>query len=251
MKNTQYIEPDYELYQSIDALNRPKSWSDNFVWNTSDKVDAASGQNKLIDTILSLDCVCICGEPGCGKSRLIKEIAGKSVCRVQTFTEIASDKKEIDDSCDIIILDALDEISELLIVKSLQEIAILRDKGKKVYFSCRKHYIERFTENFNSIQTVCYVKLLPFDETCINRYISSNVANEVSRNSLKELRNTNETVRKICSTPRYLEYLVAYTEGSTADSLKDGSVLERIFDYVIERDFETELKKVKTERILI
>lgn len=92
--NTQYIEPDYELYQSIDALNRPKTWSDNFVWNTSDKVDAASGQNKLIDTILSLDCVCICGEPGCGKSRLIKEIAGKSVCRVQTFTEIASDKKE-------------------------------------------------------------------------------------------------------------------------------------------------------------
>lgn len=243
MKNTQYIEPDYELYQSIDALNRPKTWSDNFVWNTSDKVDAASGQNKLIDTILSLDCVCICGEPGCGKSRLIKEIAGKSVCRVQTFTEIASDKKEIDDSCDIIILDALDEISELLIVKSLQEIALLRDKGKKVYFSCRKHYIERFTENFNSIQTVCYVKLLPFDETCINQYISSNVANEVSRNSLKELRNTNETVRKICSTPRYLEYLVAYTEGSTADSLKDGSVLERIFDYVIERDFETELKK--------
>lgn len=60
--NTQYIEPDYELYQSIDALNRPKTRSDNFVWNTSDKVDAASGQNKLIDTILSLDCVCICGD---------------------------------------------------------------------------------------------------------------------------------------------------------------------------------------------
>lgn len=241
--NTLYIEPDYELCQSIDALNRPKTWSDNFLWNTSNKVDGSSGQNQLIETILSLDCVCICGEPGCGKSRLIKEIAGKSVCRVQTFTEIASDKKKFDDSCDIIILDALDEISEFLIVKALKEIASLRDKGKKVYFSCRKHYIERFAENFNSIQTLCYVKLLPFDETRINRYISSNVSNEIQRNNLKGLRNTNETVRKICSTPRYLEYLVAYAEGSSADSLKDGSVLERIFDYVIERDFETELKK--------
>jgi len=243
MKNTQYIDPDYELYQSIDALIRPQTWADNFVWNSPNKEYGDSEQKKLIDTILSLDCVCICGEPGCGKSRLINEIARKSDSLVQTFTEIASDNKKLNDSCDIIILDALDEISEFLIIKSLQEIASLRDKGKKVYFSCRKHYIERFKEYFNSIHALCYIKLLPFDEIHINRYISSNVCNEVPRKNLQALRNANDTVRKICSTPRYLEYLVAYTDGSSEDSLKEGSVLERIFDYVIDRDFETELKK--------
>lgn len=51
--NTLYIEPDYELCQSIDALNRPKTWSDNFLWNKSNKVDGVSGQNQLIETILS------------------------------------------------------------------------------------------------------------------------------------------------------------------------------------------------------
>lgn len=243
MKNTQYIEPDYELCQSIDALVRPKTWGDNFVWNSPNKNGGDSEQNKLIDTILSMDCVCICGEPGCGKSRLIKEIAEKSCSLVQTFAEIVTDNKKLDDSCTIFVIDALDEISEFLIVKSLQEIVSLRNKGKKVYFSCRKHYIERFKEHFNSIQTLCYVKLLPFDESRINRYISINASNEVPRNNLQALRNVNETVRKICSTPRYLEYLVAYTDGSSADSLKDGSVLERIFDYVIDREFETELKK--------
>lgn len=244
MNKSVYIEPRFELYNSIESLNRPLSWADKIYMGNNRHNSTTSSSISKIEELLSKDCLCICGEPGCGKSRLFEELSFIANCPIQTFANIIAPYNTIEDSHDIIILDALDEISEFQIIENLKKIAELRQSGKKVYFSCRQHYIERFRNHFDVIPSLNYVKLFPFDNSLTENFINKNLSDSAKKKELLQLIHSNESVRKVCSTPRYLENFVEYTSNSDINNIDD-SVLENIFEYVIDKDFQEELNKKK------
>lgn len=64
-----YIIPQIIKYYNIDDLLR----------NNRDSFLSYAGENLLIDDLLQKDFVCIVGEPGIGKSRLLEEVKNHSL----------------------------------------------------------------------------------------------------------------------------------------------------------------------------
>ena len=111
-KEINYITPQLEKYQNIDDLlknNNHDSWY-------------GSEKSLTIDDLIEENFVCIVGEPGIGKSRLLEEIKKKISqepfsCKASEFTTMSIPKEN-----EYCIIDALDEVEGYLFYNVLQSI---------------------------------------------------------------------------------------------------------------------------------
>lgn len=113
-----YIIPKILKYQNIDDLLDNKN-SDCSLFDT--------GENLSIDELLQGDFVCIVGEPGIGKSRLVKEIvSGKIGLPLYHCTASQFESKSVPEYLKYCIIDALDEVDGNVFFSTLQSIRIIR-----------------------------------------------------------------------------------------------------------------------------
>ena len=131
----EYIVPQIIKYKNIDDLLENNNGSNSF-FNIKEKLS--------IDKLLQESFVCIVGEPGIGKSRLINEIKRHSFKKIlYTCTASEFNIKSIPEALGYCIIDALDEVEGNKFYRTLQAIKQYKklNPNIKVLFTCRKHYV--------------------------------------------------------------------------------------------------------------
>lgn len=216
-----YIVPKITKYSNIDELLKNKS-------KTPSLFDI---ENFLsIDDLLSENFVCIVGEPGVGKSRLISEIK-KHHTKKLLFTCNASDFKsqEIPSGIEYCIVDALDEVDGSAFSNTLQLIKQYKEKHQdvKVMFSCRKHYVVSYASIFSSCTKLVFVEVNRLEDREITKIIDT--CSDITKENI----NKSPKLRKLLSIPRYLTFLLK-SENQRGAISNIGDLFEFIIDNSIE-----------------
>ena len=224
-----YIIPQLVKYKNTDDLlnnsDKPRSLFD-------DRKDDISIANLLNENF-----VCIVGEPGIGKSRLIEEIK-KTLskdsylsCTASEFsTEVTSNEIEY---C---IIDALDEVEEYRFYKTLQSIKQYKGDNPdvKVLFTCRKHYVASYAQHFASCKELAYAELFRLKDADVERVINECAPN-IKSHVLKSTK-----LRELLTNPRYLTFLLKY-----AEQKKEISNIGELFEFIVSESIQTAIKNSK------
>ncbi len=192
----EYIVPQIIKYQNIDDLlennNKARSLFD-------------TDESLSIDELLQENFVCIVGEPGIGKSRLVEEIRNHSSKKtIYHNTASCFESKSVPDNFEYCVIDALDEVEGNLFFSTLQTIKEYKAENPdtKVLFTCRKHYVASYAKHFASCTDLIYVELCRLKDEDVMRVIDkcseTTKANVAKSAKLKEL----------LTIPRYLTFLL-------------------------------------------
>lgn len=217
-----YIVPQIIKYSNIDELlknenkNRSLFDKENFL---------------LIDDILNENFVCIVGEPGVGKSRLISEIKTCLTEKPLSFCNASEFKTQVISSdVEYCIVDALDEVDGSAFSNTLQLIKQYKEEHQyvKVILSCRKHYVASYANLFFSCTKLVFVELNRLEEREVTKVI------DTCSIVTKENVNKSPKLRTLLSIPRYLTFLLKCEEQRGAIS-NIGELFEFIIDSSIEK----------------
>lgn len=219
-----YITPQIVKYQNIDDLlenNRQRTFFD-------------VAENLSIDKLLEEYFVCVVGEPGIGKSRLVDEIkkqisANIYPCSASKFnpTDVPAEKKYC-------IVDALDEVEGNSFYDILQSIKQYKEENldAKILFTCRKHYVASYAKYFSDCRNLRFVEIRRLNENEVMNVVNSHCC-------LTTIENINKSpkLRELITIPRYLTFLLE------CDEQKGGSLnIGELFEYMIARSIQAAIK---------
>ena len=220
-----YIIPQIIKYHNIDDLLR----------NNRDSNFSYAGENLSIDDLLQKDFVCIVGEPGIGKSRLLEEIKKHSPKR-SFYTSTASkfEPKSIED-IEYCIIDALDEVDGNAFYGTMEVIKQFKEDNPdtKVIFTCRKHYVESYAKHFASYKDLFYVELCRLKDEDVDKVIDEQCSETTKVNLAKSLK-----LKQLLTIPRYLTYLLEYERQKG-----DISNISNLFEFMIGNSIQTAIQK--------
>lgn len=235
---TNYIIPQIIKHHNVDDLlennNQARSLFD-------------SGENLSLDKLLQENFVCIVGEPGIGKSRLVEEII-KHFSDKKLYQSTAShfESESIPEGSEYCLIDALDEVEGNLFFSTLQTIKEYKvaNPDAKVLFTCRKHYVASYAKHFASCTGLIYVELCRLKDEdvmeVVNRCSETTKANVAKSAKLKD----------ILAIPRYLTFLIEYEE-QKGDISNIGDLFEFIVGKSIQNAVNARHKENDNESIKI
>jgi len=238
-----YIVPQITKYSNIDELLKGEN-----------KTRSLFNENPLlIDDLLNENYVCIVGEPGIGKSRLISEIK-EHPTKKMLFACNASDFKSqvIPSGIEYCIVDALDEVDGSAFSNTLQLIKQYKEEHQdvKVILSCRKHYVASYANLFSSCTKLVFVELNRLEDREVTKVIDT--CSDVTKENV----NKSPKLRKLLSIPRYLTFLLE-SENQRGAISNIGELFEFIIDSSIEKvltaykdTFRIENFKVLIKRVI-
>ena len=241
---TNYIIPQIIKYHNVDDLLE----NNNQVRSLFD-----SGENLSLDKLLQENFVCIVGEPGIGKSRLVEEIRNHSSKKTLYYSSASHfESKSVPKVFEYCIIDALDEVEGSLFFSTLQTIKEYKAENPdtKVLFTCRKHYVASYAKHFASCTDLIYVELC--------RLKDEDVMGIVDRCSETTKTNVTKSVKlkDILTIPRYLTFLLEYEE-QKGDISNIGNLFEFIVGKSIQnavnarhKDNDNESIKILIQRVL-
>lgn len=226
-----YITPTIQEYNDVSALLSP---IDN-KYSIFEK-ELEGDKHIMLDDLLDKPYICVVGEPGIGKSRLLKELASKIEGRGDAYKHMHASEFGINPAETEIkyyLFDALDEVDESRFHKTL--IAI--DQFKKdhfdthVIFTCRKHYIETYLKAFTTCKNLHYIEINRIKDNDRDELIKSVYENweEILKNpKLKEL----------LAIPRYMDFLLQYK-----DSGRELHGIGDLFNHIVQQSITEAIKK--------
>ena len=221
-----YIVPQITKYSNIDELLKNES-------KTPSLFDI---ENFLsIDDLLSENFVCIVGEPGVGKSRLISEIKTCLTEKPLSFCNASEFKTQVIPSdVEYCIVDALDEVDGNDFNYTLQLIKQYKEEHQdvKVMFSCRKHYVVSYASIFSSCTKLVFVEVNRLEDREVIKIIDT--CSDVTKENITK----SPKLRKLLSIPRYLMYLLENEE-------QRGSIsnVGELFEFMVDSSIDETLKK--------
>lgn len=230
---TDYIIPQIKRYDVIDSLlmNNNKSHS---------IFDA--GEYLSIKSLLQEKFVCIVGEPGIGKSRLVEEIKNQISTKFYFCTASEFKSESVPKNVEYCIIDALDEVEENIFYGTLQLITQYKIiyPDVKVLFTCRKHYVASYSKYFSSCSDLIFIELCRLSDQDVMEI--ANKFSEMTRDNIAK----SSKLRELLTIPRYLTFLLEY------ERKKNGiSNICDLFEFIIGRSIQTALNSrsniVKTE----
>ncbi|MFC2610667.1 MAG: hypothetical protein ACFNYA_04090 [Capnocytophaga granulosa] len=219
-----YIVPQITKYSNIDELLK----------NESKTPSLFDRDNFLsIDDLLSENFVCIVGEPGVGKSRLISEVKTKLTEKSFSFCNASEFKpKVIPSDIEYCIVDALDEVDGSGFSYTLQLIKQYKEEHQdvKVMFSCRKHYVVSYASFFSSCTKLVFVEVNRLDDQEVTNIIDT--CTDVTKENI----NRSPKLRKLLSIPRYLMFLLE------SENQREGiSNIGELFEFIIDKSVDEAL----------
>ena len=194
-----YIIPQILKYQNIDDL---------FVNNNKARSLFYADRNLSIEELLKDDFVCIVGEPGIGKSRLLDEIKDYSTKNIHSCKASEFKNEPIPKDIEYLIIDALDEVEGDAFYSTLQQIKDFKENNPntKVLFTCRKHYVASYKNHFTSCNDLIYVELCRLRDENVMEVV--NKCSEITKASV-----TNKSkLKELLTIPRYLTYFEEFEE---------------------------------------
>lgn len=221
-----YILPYIKQYIKIDDL-----------LESTDKSNSTriTDKSSFLDTIRNTHHLCVVGEPGIGKSRLLKELesalSSKDVVKCNAVDFIS---KSVGINVKYCIVDALDEVESNQFSRVFREIKDFceNNKNTNVVFSCRKHYVASYARIFSSFTDLSYIELLRLDDESV-RDILSSCSNQVISNIGKS-----NKMLDLLSVPRYLEYFIEYQKENV-----DCEDIGQIFEVFVEKNILHAIEK--------
>ena len=219
-----YIEPRITKFSNIDELLK----------NESETPSLFDIENFFsIEDLLSENFVCIVGEPGVGKSRLISEIKTRLTEKPLSFCNASEFKKQaIPSDVEYCIVDALDEVDGNDFNYTLQLIKQYKEEHQdvKVMFSCRKHYVVSYASIFSSCTKLVFVEVNRLDDQEVTNII------DTCADVTKENINRSPKLRKLLSIPRYLMFLLE------SENQREGiSNIGELFEFIIDKSVDEAL----------
>lgn len=215
-----YIIPQIIKYQNVDDLlenNRDRSLFDI--------------RNHLsIDELLQDNFVCVVGEPGIGKTRLINEIKNKISTRLHHCTASKISHEPIPRDIEYCFIDALDEVegnlfySTLLIIKQYKE----DNPNVKVLFTCRKHYVVSYAKHFASCKGLIFIELCRLSDKEVMKIVDE-CSETMGANVAKSTK-----IRELLTIPRYLTFLLEYKNQKGVCSN-----IGELFEFIISNSIQT------------
>lgn len=218
-----YIIPKIIKYQDIDDLLENKNRSRSLLY---------TGENLSIDELLQAKFVCIVGEPGIGKSRLVDEIIiHSSKETIFSCKACELNKNLIPSGIEFCIIDALDEVEGNVFFSTLQSIKDYKSKNPnvKVLFTCRKHYVESYAKHFASYKDVFYIELCRLRDEEVDEVVDEHCSETTKVNLAKSSK-----LKQLLTIPRYLTFLTEYEKQRGAISN-----ISDLFEYIIGSSIQT------------
>lgn len=219
-----YIVPQKITYQNVDDL-----LENNKINSLFDEKEELS-----IDKLLQEKFICIVGEPGIGKSRLVEEI--KERLSEHSYFYCTASEFEIENTPtdkEYCIIDALDEVDGSSFYRVLLSIKQFKDGNPdvKVLFTCRKHYVASYANHFVACSGLNYIELCRLNESEVYKII--NETSETTRENVSK----SPKLRELLSIPRYLVFLLEREE-------KQGgcSNIGELFEYIVIRSIQAAIK---------
>lgn len=241
--NIEYINPRIKEFSTIDDLLK----------NHNQANSAFDENNTLsIDDLLDKNFICIVGEPGIGKSRLIKEI--KCKLKEKAYHCPASDfiPAELTSAPEYCLIDALDEVDDSQFISKLKEIIGYHKNHPevKIIFSCRKHYISSYANHFATVTSLTYIELFILNCQEVDDIISK-YCSEATRKNIA----SSSKLKELLSIPRYLVFLIEKEE-KRGECRNIGDLFEYIIDEsiskaIVGRNGEEYLARERNKIILI
>lgn len=219
-----YIIPQIIKYQNVDDLLK----NDNKAHSLFD-----TKENLSTERLIQENFVCIVGEPGIGKSRLVEEIKKLIEKRLYYCTASMFELNSVPEDIEYCIIDALDEVEGDIFLRTLLSIKEYKEKNQKVkvLFTCRKHYVASYAKHFASCSSLTFIELCRLSDNdvmkIIDEYSEITKANVIKNSKLKEL----------LTIPRYLTFLLEYKEKSD-----DSSNISDFFEYIIGSSIQKAVK---------
>lgn len=222
---TNYIIPQIIKYQNIDDLLENKNQARSLF---------DSGENLSLDNLLQESFVCIVGEPGIGKSRLVEEIKKHSSPNTICYnTASRFESKSVPEKFEYCVIDALDEVEGSIFFSTLQTIKEYKAKNPdtKVLFTCRKHYVASYAKHFASCTDLIYVELCRLKNEDMMGVV--NGCSETTKASVTK----SAKLRDILTIPRYLTFLLEYEEQKG-----DISNIGDLFEFIVGKTIQNAVK---------
>lgn len=211
----EYITPQIEKYRHVEDL-LVKTNCNRSLFDAKEKLS--------IDELLKENFVCIVGEPGIGKSRLFAEIEERVSTELYSCKASDFDVKDVPNDKKYCIIDALDEVEGTSFYRVLLSIRQYKEENPnvKVLFTCRKHYVESYSNHFTACKNLVFIELCRLSENDVNRILQE-TSEETKKCVYKSLK-----LKELLTIPRYLVFLLEH------DKEQGGcSNISELFEYMI------------------
>ncbi len=258
-----YISPNLSIFQNFDDLKKEKTYG-NYKWYHDD-------EKFEVKDILLHDRFIILGEPGFGKTELLKKILETS--NTQNFNSIFIDLKNLDLSTSIVdniarlenrpdtiktskfhfqnnenvivCFDALDEVTGSNISSVIDKIKdfIVNHEKVKIYLSCRRLYFENYQNSLNGYNFK-FLLIECFIQEQIVRYLKENKLEDSEIDAVLKNFMQNSGSISVIQTPRYLSLLVSYISEKGISEI-DKLTRCQLFEYFIYNKLNKEKKVLK------
>ena len=234
----EYIEPEIIKYKEVKELLENNDRSHLFLNND---------KKLLIEKLLEESFICIVGEPGIGKSRLLYEVKNK-ISDKQYFFCTASEfiTESVTENIEYCIIDALDEVNGNLFYRTLQLIKQYHDNNSEVnvLFTCRKHYVASYVKYFELCNDLTFAELCRLSDNDVMKIV--NTCSDITQDNVYKSRK----LKDLITIPRYLTFLLECEK-------QKGSILNigELFEFIIDNSIKTAIKNYEginyTENIRI
>lgn len=220
-----YITPNIAKYDIIDTLIANENVTKS-IFDTQPKLS--------IEEVLNESFLCIVGEPGMGKSRLLEEV--QSTISTEDYTKWNANKfnkENISQHFKYCIIDALDEVDHNKFFHILRDINHFKKThpSTNVFFSCRSHYVSTYRQYFSSCEGLRYLEIQKLKQEDIKNVISN-----FSQNT-QDCIAKSPKLFELLRTPRYLNFLIELEEQKIeCNSIGD------LFEYIVVRIVEQALE---------
>lgn len=212
----EYIVPQIVKYQNIDGLLENNK-NNHSLFDTNEYI--------LIDDVLQEKFVCIVGEPGIGKSRLVAEIKKKVSAKLYSESASKFSANDISVDTEYCIIDALDEVDGNSFHDALISIKNYKEKNPNVnvIFTCRKHYVASYVGHFSICNKLKYIELLRLKENEV-----LDIVREKCHKTTYQNVSISSKLKELLTIPRYLMFILEYDKKQ-----RECSNIGGLFEYMV------------------